>query len=103
MFGSYHPQINSAPHQFVVDLDDIGIWNRALSQEEISVLYNASAPISGCTNTEAFACNALTMRMLLSMAAVVTASSDIPASHCGPGTIWDAEMQNCALETAAEL
>ena len=98
MFGSYHPQINSAPHQFVGDLDDIGIWNRALSQEEISVLYNASAPISGCTNTEA--CN-------YNEDAIIDDGScypcEIPASHCGPGTIWDAEMQLCIGDGSGDI
>jgi hypothetical protein len=36
-------------------LDDIGLWNRALTPEEVSVLYNVLPPIAGCTNTNA--CN----------------------------------------------
>jgi len=36
-------------------LDDIGIWNRVLSHEEILALYISEQPISGCTDTAA--CN----------------------------------------------
>ena len=36
-------------------IDDIGIWNRALTEEEILGLYNAEPPISGCT--EPSTCN----------------------------------------------
>jgi len=32
---------NSASNNFVGNLDDIGIWNRALTQQEITTLYNA--------------------------------------------------------------
>ena len=39
MIGSYHPQINSVPHQFSGSIDDVGIWNRALSEAEIEALY----------------------------------------------------------------
>ena len=36
-------------------LDDIGIWNRVLSDEEVLALYLSEQPIPGCTDTEA--CN----------------------------------------------
>jgi uncharacterized protein (TIGR02145 family) len=36
-------------------LDDIGIWNRALSEEEIQSIYLAETPVSGCTDSTA--CN----------------------------------------------
>ena len=36
-------------------LDDIAIYNRALTQEEITALYNGTTTISGCTNNTA--CN----------------------------------------------
>ena len=40
---------------FSGSLDDIGIWDRALSSEEIASLFNASGPLEGCTNESA--CN----------------------------------------------
>ncbi len=33
-------------HYYLGDLDDIGIWNRALTQEEVTNLFNASVPSS---------------------------------------------------------
>ena len=36
-------------------LDDCGIWNRALTEEEVLALYNTDPPISGCTDSTA--CN----------------------------------------------
>ena len=36
-------------------LDNIGIWNRALTEEEILALYNAEMPVPGCTDPTA--CN----------------------------------------------
>ena len=35
--------------------DDIGFWNRALTEAEISALYNAELPVPGCTDSTA--CN----------------------------------------------
>jgi len=36
-------------------LDDVGIWNRALGEEEIFALYSEAAPSAGCSDPEA--CN----------------------------------------------
>lgn len=36
-------------------LDDVGVWNRALTDEEVETLYSALPPVAGCTNTNA--CN----------------------------------------------
>ena len=55
MFGSYHPQINNLPHQFFGEIDDIGIWNRALNDAELLALFTNEQPILGCANDEA--CN----------------------------------------------
>jgi len=37
------------------DIDDVGFWNRALTEDEIHALYNAPAPAPGCTDPTA--CN----------------------------------------------
>jgi len=36
-------------------IDDVGIWNRALTEDEILALYNAEPPVPGCTDSTA--CN----------------------------------------------
>ena len=43
-FGSYPQNICFGPQNFFYDgqIDDIGIWNRALTQQEITDLYNAN-------------------------------------------------------------
>ncbi|MDA9019187.1 LamG domain-containing protein, partial [Flavobacteriales bacterium] len=41
--------------EFTGFVDDIGIWNRALTEEEILALYNAEPPAPGCTDPTA--CN----------------------------------------------
>ena len=54
-------------------LDDIGIWNRALSDEEIAGLYNAPPPIAGCTDPNA--CNPASNATLDDGSWVVTGGS----------------------------
>jgi len=36
-------------------MDELGLWNRALTEEEVLALYNAEPPVPGCT--DATACN----------------------------------------------
>ena len=45
--GGGHQLLNGA-------MDDCGVWERALSDEEILTLYNAPAPMAGCTDDSAF-------------------------------------------------
>ena len=79
-------------------LDDIGIWNRALSDEEVLALYNAAPPILGCTDPDA--CN------LDPTANSDDGSCEYGCQYCGPGTVWDPVLQFCVAEvpeaTAAE-
>ena len=68
-------------------LDDIGIWNRALSDEEIEGLYNAPPPIAGCTDPDA--CNPD------SNATLDDGSCEYGCLYCGIGTIWDPLLETC--------
>ena len=52
-FGSTAPNDNN----FFGKLDDIGIWNRALTQEEITNLYNANQCITNITVTDTLIIN----------------------------------------------
>ncbi len=54
-FGVEHPTVTlpSGPNFLTGNLDDIGIWNRALTQQEITNLFNASL------STEDFAINTI--------------------------------------------
>jgi len=42
-------------YHFKGAIDDVGIWNRALTEAEISALYNSELPVPGCTDSTA--CN----------------------------------------------
>ena len=53
--GARHPVSPGICHFFNGSLDDFGLWNRALTEEEVLALYNADPPITGCTDPTA--CN----------------------------------------------
>ena len=51
--GTYPPEDDI--HKLRGALDDLGIWDRELTQEEVAQLFNAPATVFGCTDT--LACN----------------------------------------------
>ena len=103
--------------------DDIGIWNRALTEEEILALYNAELPIPGCTDSnacnfnpeatgddgscippgcmEAEACN---YNALAECEGEACDYSCCPGPGCcGEGMYWDYEFEQCMVsETCQE-
>ena len=58
-FGVEHPTavLPSGPQFLTGKLDDIGIWNRALTQEEITNLYNVNQCITNITVTDTLIIN----------------------------------------------
>jgi hypothetical protein len=58
-FGARYVQNRTPPtcNYFTGKLDDIGIWNRALTQEEITNLYNANQCITNITVTDTLIIN----------------------------------------------
>ena len=76
-------------------IDYVGIWNRSLSQQEILQVLNTE---QGCMDEES--CN-------YNMNATIDDGScypcDIPASHCGQGTIWDEASQTCIVANPADI
>ena len=76
--------------------DDLGIWSRALNEAEISGLYE-STNVMGCTDMTA--CNYNPEAMLDDGTCY---DCDIPASHCGVGTVWDAEAQTCIVANPSD-
>jgi len=98
--------------------DDIGFWNRALSEEEILALYNAEPPAPGCTDPTA--CNfdaeatsddgscipsgcmdseACNYNALAECAGEACDYTCCPGPGCcGPGTVWDTELQYCVQD-----
>ncbi|MDE0979175.1 MAG: hypothetical protein OSA78_04210 [Flavobacteriales bacterium] len=53
--GGPSPDGEALGYNFHGQLDDVGVWNRALTEEEILALYNAEPPVLGCTDSTA--CN----------------------------------------------
>ena len=79
-------------------LDEIGIWNRAIDEDEVLALYNASLPVMGCT--DASACNFDEEATLDDGSCV---SCDLVASFCGLGTIWDPNTQTCIGDGSGDI
>ena len=76
-------------------VDKLGFWSRPLTEEEILVLYNTTAPILGCTDTTA--CNFNT-----------NANSDDGSCHfncqfCLTGTVWSEDMGGCIGDGSGDI
>ena len=78
-------------------IDDVAVWNRALTPQEISSLYSGVGPITGCTDE--LACNYNPEANVNDGSCY---SCDIPAAHCGEGTFWDAESQSCVIANPSD-
>ena len=73
-------------------IDDVGIWNRALSPEEIGTL-NTGSPIQhGCNDPDA--CNYDSEANVDDGSCV---SCETLASACGQGTVWDPVNHQCIV------
>ena len=75
-------------------LDDIGIWNRVLSDEEVLSLYFSEQPISGCIYPEA--CN------YNPEAFVDDGSCELGTCQCLEGTVWSVELGGCVVVSASD-
>ena len=73
-------------------IDDVGIWDRALTEEEVIQLYNAPQPVLGCTNIES--CNYDAEANLDDGSCL---SCDLFAERCLDGTIWSEELGGCVV------
>jgi hypothetical protein len=56
-YGMINDPVQGPQNIFAGELDDIGIWNRALSQQEITNLYNANQCITNITVTDTLIIN----------------------------------------------
>ena len=78
-------------------IDDVAVWNRALTLQEISSLYNGVGPTTGCTDE--LACN-------YDPEANVDDGSCLDCAlfeeRCGPGTMWDESVQLCVVANPSD-
>lgn len=81
-------------------IDDLGIWHRALTAEEILELHGSTAPavVYGCTNPSA--CN---YHGAANVDDGTCASCEALATACGEGTIWDSNSQSCIAANTADI
>ncbi|MDA0946410.1 MAG: FISUMP domain-containing protein [Bacteroidetes bacterium] len=93
--GQYGVTVEWTDYRFLGRLDDFGVWERALLQEEVVSLFNASGPIWGCTNVEA--CN------YNESAHQDDGSCHFLCEYCIDGTIWNEELQGCVHGQSADI
>ena len=74
----------------------VGVWERALVEEEILALYNAQLPVLGCTDS--IACNFNEEANIEDDSCVYPLfgeDCETGGAACGEGTIWDSSLQSC--------
>jgi hypothetical protein len=86
-FGRYHGTAQSI--YYSGDLDDIGIWNRALTQQEITNLYNAPAP-------NPIACNPLPTNLITGLVGYwpFCGNANDESGNSHNGTVSNATLSN---------
>lgn len=77
--------------------DDVGLWNRALDPDEVQDLFLGES-ILGCTDS--LACN---YNSEANLDDGTCASCEALQTACGPGTIWDAELQMCIGDGSGDI
>ena len=79
----------TCPRFYSGQLDDLGFWNRALTQSEVESLFLSTAPIMGCTDTTS--CN------FDDSANSDDGSCEYGCLYCGEGTVWDPVNEECIV------
>lgn len=93
--GKHHDGSNLLP--ITGSADDVGLWSRALTPDEVEVLFLGES-ILGCT--DALACN---YNSEANLDDGTCASCEALQTACGPGTIWDAELQMCIGDGSGDI
>lgn len=89
---------SGTPQFFIGTIDDVGIWDRALTEEEILALYNAQLPVPGCTDESACNFNAEANNADNScIYPLFGEDCETGAAACGEGTEWDVTVQACVV------
>jgi uncharacterized protein (TIGR02145 family) len=94
IFG-YRNMYSSYDYHWGGHLADCGIWNRALTEAEVSILYSAAQSIPGCT--EPTACN------FEAGANTDDGSCVFGCLYCGDGTVWDDITSTCVVAYPSDV
>ena len=78
-------------------VDDLGMWSRVLSGEEILGLYQSAPPVFGCIDSSA--CNFMPEANLDDGSCIDCALFE---ERCGPGTMWDETAQLCVVANPSD-
>ena len=79
-------------------VDDLGMWSRVLSEDEILGLFLSAPPMFGCTDS--FACNYDSIANSDDGSCI---SCELIATYCGAGTVWSETLQQCvSIETVPD-
>ena len=81
-------------YDFQGDIDDVGLWDRPLDDEEIIELYLAETIVLGCSNSEA--CN------FDADAALDDGSCHFNCQFCHEGTVWDEVLFKCVVANPSD-
>ena len=74
-------------------IDDVGLWNRSLNEDEVLALYLAEALV-GCVDSSA--CN------FNPAANASDGSCEYGCLNCGSGTVWDESVQLCVIANPSD-
>ena len=87
--------LNSSPGQgFIGALDDVGVWNRALTDDEVLVLFDAPSLPIGCVDEEA--CN------YDSAAVIDDGTCHYNCLFCLDGTVWSDQLCGCVVVKSSD-
>tara|TARA_A100001035_G_C27758750_1_gene490135 strand:- start:553 stop:1611 length:1059 start_codon:yes stop_codon:yes gene_type:complete len=85
-------------------IDDVAIWGRSLSEEEVLALFLGEAVLMGCTDPQACNFQASANTDNGSCQYPLLGSTDCLQGQvaCGEGTVWDAESQTCIIANPSD-
>ena len=92
LIGFYRP---NGDHSFTGAIDDLGVWNRALVDDEILTLFAEGPAVFGCTDSSACNFNA--------EANLDDGSCHFLCQYCKVGTVWDEAIQGCVVANPADI
>ena len=92
LIGFFRP---NGDHSFTGAIDDLGVWNRALVDDEILTLFAEGPAVFGCTDGSACNFNA--------EANLEDGSCHFFCQYCKEGTVWDEAIQGCVVANPADI